>query len=99
MQTGKLEEAGMNKPISEMEKQLQDTDRVNLVIAIEMNKGKRNAQFFLGVIALALILFCGWNKWLLLIPAALGLGAFLFEMNIVFISSELKRRANQKETI
>lgn len=83
----------MNKPISEMDKQLQDTDRVNLVIAIEMNRGKRNACFFLGIIALAIILFCGWSKWLLLIPAALGLGAFLFQMNIVIVSSELKRRA------
>ena len=83
----------MNEQISEMDKQLRDTSRVSLFIAIEQNKGKRNACLFLGIITVAVVLFFSWSKWLLLIPSILGIGAFLFHMNIVFISSELKRRS------
>ena len=87
----------MNEPISEMDKQLRGTPRVNLVISITMNKGKRNACLFLGIIALAVILFFGWNNWLLLLPAALGIGAFLYQMNILIVSSELRRRSKEPE--
>ena len=83
----------MDKPISDMDRQLQSADRASVAIAILVNKGRRNACIFFGVIALALILFFAWNKWLLLIPAALGLGALLFQMNLAVLSSELKRRA------
>ncbi len=82
----------MAKQLSEMDKQLRDTTRVDLVIGIEQNKVKRNASVFLGAIALGLILFFGWNKWMLVIPVALGIGAFLFQMNIAIVSAELKRR-------
>jgi len=87
----------MNEPISEMDKQLRDTPRVSLVIAIAMNKGKRNACLFLGIIALAVILSFGWSKWLLLLPAALGIGSFVYQMNILIVSSELKRRSEEPE--
>ncbi len=87
----------MNEPISEMDKQLRDTPRVSLVIAIVMNKGKRNACLFLGIIALVVILSFGWSKWLLLLPAALGISSFLFQMNILIVSSELKRRSEEPE--
>ena len=82
----------MAKQLSEMDKQLRDTTRVDLVIGIEQNKVKRNASVFLGAITLGLILFFGWNKWMLVIPVALGIGAFLFQMNIAIVSAELKRR-------
>jgi len=87
----------MNQPISEMDKQLRDTPRVNLAIAIEMNKGKRNACLFFGIIALAIILLLEWAQWLLLLPAALGIGSFLYHMNILIVSSELRRRSNEPE--
>jgi len=91
----------MNEPISEMDKQLRDTPEVSLVIAITMNKGKRNVCLFLGFIALAVILLgaweFGWSKWLLLLPSALGIGSFLYQMNILIVSSELKRRSEMKE--
>lgn len=91
----------MNEPISEMDKQLRDTPEVNLVVAISMNKGKRNACLFLGIIALAVILLggweFGWSKWLLLLPAALGIGAFLYQMNILIVWSELRRRSGESE--
>lgn len=82
----------MNRPLSEMEKKLHDSDRVTLVIAIESNRSKRNACIFFGVIAVALIYFFGWNRWLFLFPALLGLGAALYQANILIVSSELKRR-------
>lgn len=82
----------MNRPLSEMEKKLHDSDRVTLVIAIESNRSKRNACIFFGVIAVALIYFFGWNRWLFLFPALLGLGAVLYQANILIVSSELKRR-------
>jgi len=82
----------MNEPMSEMDKELRATPRVNLFIAIEMNRSKRNARLFFGIIAAALILFFSWNQWLLLIPAALGIFSFLHHMNIVILSSELKRQ-------
>lgn len=85
----------MGLPMSDIDKQLRDTPRVGLVIAIEKNRGKRNASVFLAVIAAALVLFFSWNKWLLLIPAALGIVAFLYHMNIVIVSSELKRRSEE----
>ena len=76
-----------------MSKELSDTPRVELVIAIEKNKAKRNANILFGAISLVLILFFGWSKWILLIPIAFGLGAFLFQMNIAIVSAELKRRS------
>jgi hypothetical protein len=82
----------MTKPVSEVDKQLQDADRVTLVIANESNRGKRNACIFFGVIAVALVYFFGWNRWLFLFPALLGLGAALYQANILIVSSELKRR-------
>lgn len=82
----------MNRPLSGMEKKLHDSDRVTLVIAIESNRSKRNACIFFGVIAVALIYFFGWNRWLFLFPALLGLGAALYQANILIFSSELKRR-------
>lgn len=85
----------MNKPISEMDKQLRDTPLVSLLMAIEKNRGKRNACVFLGIIVSAVVLFLSWNKWLLLIPAALGIGSFLYHMNIVIVFSELKRRSEE----
>ncbi len=85
----------MNEPMSEMDKQVRDTPRVNLVIAIEQNKGKRNACMFLGIIAAALVLFFSWNKWLLLVPAVLVIGSILYHTNILIISSELKRRSEE----
>lgn len=87
----------MNEPTSEIDKQLRDTPRVSLVIAIEMNKGKRNVCLFLGILSLAVILFFGWSNWLLLLPAALGIGSFLFHMNSLIVSSELKRRSKEPE--
>ncbi len=87
----------MNERISEVDKQLRDTSRVNLVSAIEMNKGNRNACLFFGIIALAVTLFFGWSKWLLLLPAALGIGSFLYQMNILIVSSELGRRSSDPE--
>lgn len=83
----------MDRPLSDMEKQLQDTDRVSLAIAMEMNKVRRGACLFFGVATLCAILFFGWNRWFLLVPAALGVGAFLFQMNLVIVRSELKRRS------
>lgn len=85
----------MNEPISEMDKQLRDTHPVSLVMAVEMNRGKRNACLFLGAIVAAVVLFFSWSKWLLLISAALAIGAFLHHMNIVIISSEMKRRSKE----
>lgn len=82
----------MNKPLSEMEKKLHDSDRVTLVIAVESNRSKRNACIFFAVIAVALIYFFAWNRWLFLFPALLGLGAALYQANILIVSSELKRR-------
>ncbi|KKL14597.1 hypothetical protein LCGC14_2514050, partial [marine sediment metagenome] len=92
-----LQGTSMDERLSEMDKQLRDTPRVSLVIAVEMNKGKRNAHLFLGVVALAVILAFGWSNWLLLLPAALGVGSFLFQMNILIFSSELKRRSEEPE--
>lgn len=89
----------MSQTISEMDKQLRDIPRVHLAIAIEMNKGKRNAFLFFAIIALAVILLLGWTKWLLLIPATLGIGSFLYHMNILIVSSELRRRRNETEQI
>lgn len=83
----------MNKPISEIDKQLQGTDRGSIFFAIELNKVRRNACLFFAIVAFALIMFFAWNKWLLLVPAALGLGAALSQSNIFFLSSELKRRS------
>ena len=83
----------MDKPISDMDEQLQGADRASIAIAMMLNKGRRNACIFFGVVALALILFFEWKKWLLVIPAALALGALLFQMNLSAFSSELKRRA------
>ena len=83
----------MNKPVSDMDKQLQGADRASLAIAIMLNQGRRYACIFFGVVALVLILFFAWNNWLLLIPSALGLGAILFQWNIAVFNSELKRRA------
>ena len=83
----------MNKPASEIDEQLQATDRVSLVIAIESSQGKRNACLILGVLALAFTLFLGWNRWILLVPATLVLGAMLYQANILIVSSELKRRS------
>jgi hypothetical protein len=91
------QQVDMNQPISEMDKQLRDTPRVNLAIAIEMNKGKRNACLFFGIIALAVILWLAWTKWLLLLPVVLGVGSFLYHMNILIVSSELRRRSNEPE--
>ena len=88
----------MDKPLSEMDKQLCDTDRVNLGIGILMIKGYRNACLFLGIVALAVILFLGWSMWLLLLPAALGIGSFLFQICILVCSSELKRHYEEPET-
>ncbi len=85
----------MNEQISEMDKQLQDTSRVSLAIAVEKNKGKRNICLFLGIIIVAVVLFFSWSKWLLLIPTTFGIGAFLYHMNIVIVSSELKRRSKE----
>lgn len=85
----------MNEPISKIDEQLRDTPRVSLAIAIEMNRAKRNACLFFAVISTALVLFFSWNMWLLVIPAALGIGTLLFHMNIVIVSSELKRRAEE----
>jgi hypothetical protein len=82
----------MNKPISEMDKQLQATDSFSIGLAIASNNRRRNACLFYGIVVLALIMFFAWNKWLLLIPAALGLGAILSQANSFFLSSELKRR-------
>ena len=93
--TMQKEVIAMNEPISEMDKQLRDTPPVSLVIAIEMNKGKRNACLFLGIIVLALVLIFSWNRWLLIIPGGLGIGAFLYHMNIAIVSSELKRRSEE----
>ncbi len=95
--TMQKEVIAMNEPISEMDKQLRDTPDVSLVVAIVMNKGKRNACLFFGIIALVVILSAGWSKWLLLLPAALGIGAFLYQMNILIGSSELKRRSEEPE--
>ncbi len=69
----------------------------SLVVGIVMNRGKRNACLFLGIIALAVILSFGWSNWLLLLPAALGIGAFLYQMNILIVSSELRRRSKEPE--
>ena len=85
----------MNVPISEMDKQLRATPTVSLVWGIEMNKGKRNTCLFLGVSVLTLVLFFSWNRWLLLFPAGLGIGAFLYQMNITTIKSEVKRRSEE----
>ena len=83
----------MNESISEMDKQLQGTPRVNLVIAIEKNRAKRNVCLFLCVIVAATFLFLSWSRWFLLLPAALGIGAALYQLNILIVSSELKRRS------
>ena len=85
----------MSEHGSEMDKKLQDTDQVSLFIAIDKNKGKRNVCLFLGIIMTAVILFFSWSKWLLLLPAISGVGAFLYHMNIAIVSSELRRRANE----
>jgi len=91
----------MNEATSEMDKQLRDTPDVSFVIAIDMNKGKRNACLFLGIIALAVILLgaweFGWSKWLLLLPAALGIGSLLYQINILVVFSELKRHYEMKK--
>jgi len=93
----------MNQPTSETDKQLRDTPRVNLVVAYQMNKGKRNACLVLGVIALVVSLLVawefGWSKWLLLLPATLGIGAFLYQMNMLIVSSELRRHSKEPEEL
>lgn len=87
------EESEINMPVSDIEKQMQETDPVNLFIAIEMNLGRRNACLFFAFIASVAVLYFAWSKWLLIIPAVLALGAFLFQMNILIVRSELKRRS------
>jgi RsiW-degrading membrane proteinase PrsW (M82 family) len=78
-----------------MDKQLRDTPRVALVIAIEKNKAKRNACLFIAIITTTLALHFSWNKVLLLIPVALGIGSLLYHMNVVIVSAELKRRSEE----
>ncbi len=86
----------MDKPISDMDKQLQGADRVSLFIAMESHKARRNAFLFLSILAVAVIWYFTWNKWLFIIPAALGLGFALAQSNIAVISAELKRRADDE---
>lgn len=81
----------MNEQMSEMDKQ-QDTPLASLVITLEKNRGKRNACAFLGIVVLAVVWVFSWSNWFLLIPAALGIGAFLSQINVVIVSSKLKRR-------
>jgi len=83
----------MNEPISDLDKKLRGTDRGSIYFAIELNKVRRNACIFFGVVVFALITFFAWNKWLHLITATLIFGATLFQSNIYFLSSELKRRS------
>ena len=45
-------EIAMQGPMSGMDRQLRDTPRVSLVMAVELNRGKRNACIFFGVITL-----------------------------------------------
>ena len=88
----------MAKQVSDMDQQLRDARRVELVIAIMRNRVKRNACVFFGIVALGLILFFGWSKWMMLIPAVLGIGVFLYQMNMFIISAEIKRRSEESES-
>jgi len=85
----------MNEPISEMNRQLRDAPPVNLLIAIQMNKAKRNAYLFSGTISAAVVLLFSSSKWWLLIPTVLGIGSLLYHMNVITILSEIKRRSKE----
>jgi len=86
----------MTSQISEADKQLRATPRMSLIIATVGNKARRNAYLFFSFVAAALVFFFSWNKWLFLIPAFLGVGAFFHHMNLAIISSEMKRRLKEE---
>ncbi|WP_438480697.1 hypothetical protein [Oleiharenicola lentus] len=89
----------MGERISEIDQQLRETPFVALLLALDKNRAKRNACIFFCVIFAGLVFFLSWNKWLYLVPASLGIGAFLYHMNIVIVSSELKRRPRAPEAL
>lgn len=85
----------MTEPISEMDQQLRDMSRVDLIIATDLNRGKRNAALFFGVFAALSVFWFSWTKWAYLFPAALAVRAFLFQMNLLIIASEQRRRSTE----
>ncbi len=75
--------------------QLEGASEVNLVMALIPNKAKRNASVFFGVLSLVLLLWLDWSRWLLVVPGLLGLAASLYQMNIMLVTSELRKRVKE----
>jgi|GEM_PF-3821597 H+/Cl- antiporter ClcA len=97
--------------VSDMEQGLRDAPIVEVVIAIQMNKFRRNTSIFGVVIAsiAAVVLFVLQHPhppiysrvYYCIIAAAVAvvaaLAACLFQWNISFFSGELKRRRSEPD--
>lgn len=78
--------------VSDPAKSMKVARRVDLVIAAEVLRGKRNAALFLALLSAGLIGWRGWNPFLLVIPGVLALCAAIRQVHLYLVQSELKQR-------
>ena len=81
----------------EYEKELHNASRIELFIAIEKNKARRNGGIFIALISLVFIYWQDWNKWSLIVPIIFAFFAILAQSNIILFSRELKHRTSDEQ--
>jgi len=74
---------------------LEKAQKVDLLLAIEINKGKRNLALFIAFILLVLIASLSWSPWNFIWPTIVLLYAFLTQANLRLIQTELQRRRDE----
>lgn len=88
----------MDSNLTQVDLEIRDKSLGRLVTEIDINKVWRGSCLFLSLTAIGIIYFISCNRWLYLIPAVLGIVSFMCQMNIILLSSELRRRSdNLKE--